>query len=818
MADSTAFRSAAVKLLLPLFLAGILFPLDGGELEIVRDGTSSYAIVVPEKASVNLDREYRNAAMLLKRLIKRRTGADLPVLSENEMEPGQKALFVGRTDAAIESGAEKETWSLNEYRMKADVKGNLFLLGDDEDPAPEKRTDFHGLRLGSVKAVLEFAKKFVEADYLYPGEAGIFVPRSETLTVPDDLDITAVPYTRFGIGRGMEIYYSLANDKLPASWYRCHGGHSHIPAVPRAEYSESHPEYFAIVGGKRDGYHIPQYCLSNPEVQELIYRHLLSSLDQPGVQEAQLGQTDGFRGCECENCREFYRDGMGEALWKLHLGMAERLLKDRPGKRVRILAYGPTFDPPVFTKIFPENVSVTIAHADEEQLKKWSECKVPGGFDAYLYNWGEYHTEGLTPTLSLNQAKEQTARLRKYGINALYFCGLTELPGLNMPVVTWYLRAFAGDGTAPEVFLRSFCEKAFGAESAPFMEKFYTLLYSRIDAFAPGKEDYTDPGKAVMARSVFAPNIALLHKRYPEEVLQELDALLRKGEENASNGRDLLERARLEFEYLKLTAGGCNAFYDYHKNPGQEEFERLAKLIIARKKFILSLPAYPAGKELYLKPKGVFPTLGICTVETVLANGDLGAPLAAPFNWDVEYFLEKKMRPSGRILKAGDPEWQQMIDVMGNGKNTYVKEHPVFVRCRVEGENLIVEMRFDDLEKSGENGVIWVRIQKDAESPRYTLSGSPFGQRMGFIGAVSPDGETVREHPVKCRRIEAEGQSPMTEIAIPLALFGGPAEPGEKRFIDFNFHKGKSGTYTWEYNINLLNWRHRYTGIGTIEF
>ena len=44
-----------------------------------------------------------------------------------------------------------------------------------------------------------------------------------------------------------------------------------------------------------------------------------------------------------------------------------------------------------------------------------------------------------------------------------------------------------------------------------------------------------------------------------------------------------------------------------------------------------------------------------------------------------------------------------------------------------------------------------------------------------------------------------------------------PVKPGEKHFIDFNFHY-KGQAYTWEYNINLLNWRHRYTGIGTVEF
>lgn len=810
----TISKKATAGLLLPFLLAGSLFSLGGADLEVVGGQKSSYAIVVPEKASLNLAREYRNAAMLLKRLIRRRTGANLPVLSESKMSPGRKAIFIGRTAAALKSGAEKKTWGLNEYRMKTD-KGNIFLLGDDADPFPDRAAGFHSLRLGSVKATIEFAKRFVGADFLYPGETGIFVPRSASLAVPDDLDVAVVPYARFGIARSMEQYYSLANDKFPAHWYRCHGGHSHNPAIPRAKYAKTHPEYFAIVNGKRDGYHIPQYCLSNPEVQELIYRHVLSSLDRPGVQETQLAQTDGFRGCACEKCKEFYKDGMGEALWKLHLGMAKRLLKDRPGKGVRIMAYYPAAAPPKFTKVFPENVAVTIAGPSEELLKKWSACKVPRGFDAYLYNWGEYHTEGFTPTFTLKKAQKQTARLRKYGVNGLYFCGLTELPGLNMPVVTYYLRAFAGDKTSPEAFLRSFCEKAFGAKSAPFMEKFYTLLYYRIDSSAPVKEDYTDPGKKVMARSVFAPNIALLHQRYPDKVLQELDELLKKGMENAASGKDLLERARLEFDYLKLTAGGCNAFYDYHKNPGQEEFERLAKLIVARKKFILALPVDKKTK--LLKPKGHLFTISLVPVEMVLANGRMRGALAAPFNWDVEYYLEKKMRPSGRILKAGDPEWQQMIDVMGNGKNTYVKEHPVFVRCRVEGENLIVEMRFDNLEKSGKKGAIWVRIQKDAASPRYSLGGSPFAPTMGFLGAVTPDKETIRKYPVKCRRIEAEGKSPVTEMTIPLALFGGPVKPGEKRFIDFNFHY-KGQVYTWEYNINLLTWRHRYTGIGTLEF
>ena len=822
----------AAKTLFLLLLVALLPILRGGELELVNGSKTSYAIAFAESTSPNLTSQYRNAAELLKELIGKRTGVTLTVVPEKSLKPVTPAIYVGPGTAATARGMVKTAWALNEYRLKAD-KGDIFLVGDDSDPLPSEKQGFLRLRLGSVKALLEFTKRFVEADFLWPDKEGFYVPSSEKLVVPDNLDITAVPFTRFAIGRSTEPYYAMANDMLPAPWYRCHGGHSHIPAIPPAKYLESHLEYFAVVNGKRNGYaSIPQYCLSNPEVQALIYQELLDSLDRPGVQETQLAQTDGFRACECDNCKEFFKPGAGEALWKLHLGMAERLLKDRPGKSVRIIAYGPTVNPPAFTKVFPQNVSVTLAagrRLTEEFLRKWQECTVPLGFDVYLYNWGEYHVEGLTPTFSLKQAQAQTALFRRFGINALYFCGLTELPGMNSPVVTYYLRSFAGNTTSPEAFLKSFCEKSFGAEAASFMEHFYTLLYSRIDLPDDVKEDYTMPGAQKPSPSVFAPNVALLHRRYPDEVLQKLDTLLKNAEEKATGGKKLLERARLELDYLKLTAGACNAFYAYHATPTQEVFERLAKLIVERKQFVNALPTALIGGKPYMKGNLYLPTLGHFPVELVMDNGRLGAPLKAPFTWDVEYYLEKHIRPSGRVLKAGDAEWQQMLDVFGNGKNAYIKEHPVFVRCHVEGDNLIAEMRYDNLETDVKRGTIWVRLQKDEASPRYRVWCSAFGgdiaiavrtkvqEGNNYDDKYENNAELLKKCPVKSQFIANEGESPFTRITIPMELFGGPAQPGEKRFIDFNFHFKKE-IYTWEYNLNLLNWRHRYTSIGTLEF
>jgi hypothetical protein len=137
---------------------------------------------------------------------------------------------------------------------------------------------------------------------------------------------------------------------------------------------------------------------------------------------------------------------------------------------------------------------------------------------------------------------------------------------------------------------------------------------------------------------------------------------------------------------------------------------------------------------------------------------------------------------------------------------------------------------FEDIDgQEFQKGTIEIRLQKDEKSPRYRIWGSSLGGAAGIHlrtkiqqGNDYSDSWDLRwagakQHKVMMKRISKPGESPVTEIRIPLALFGGPAVKGEKRMIDFVFHV-KKYCYTWEYNINLLNWRHRYTSIGTLEF
>ena len=119
-------------------------------------------------------------------------------------------------------------------------------------------------------------------------------------------------------------------------------------------------------------------------MQELIVDALKRRMDE-GYEVVELGQNDGWQFCECEKCKAMGGPGaeyIGEKLWRLHRDIAERLLKERPGKSVLIICYSATLKPPKTFRKFPANVMIELCHVSPEQLEEWKGYEVPLGFTA----------------------------------------------------------------------------------------------------------------------------------------------------------------------------------------------------------------------------------------------------------------------------------------------------------------------------------------------------------------------------------------------------------------------------------------------------
>jgi hypothetical protein len=121
--------------------------------------------------------------------------------------------------------------------------------------------------------------------------------------------------------------------------------HSFHWLVPFSKYGEEHPEYYALVDGKRDtdthggG---PQLCVTNQEVIKIAAESAIRYIEgHPGIKNVSVSQADTARYCRCDRCEEInQREGspMGSNLAFVN-AVAELVEKAHPDVKIGTLAY-----------------------------------------------------------------------------------------------------------------------------------------------------------------------------------------------------------------------------------------------------------------------------------------------------------------------------------------------------------------------------------------------------------------------------------------------------------------------------------------------
>ena len=639
------------------------------ELSLLSEGASPYQIVVPDSLpSPALTESLHETARLLRTAFQA-NGADVPVVSETQRDPAKPAIFLGDTRFAREHGLDPtqlRDWS---YLQRA-VGRDLILAGHDH-PARgttenERRPNWD--RVATAKAVADFARQFMGVRFLYPeippyqgvnaaakidllASPGIeFLPLT-SMTVPGDLDVQKTPLLRVNTshpaGGG---FYDLAQNRFPRV-DEVFGGHTWQRAVPPEKYWDSHPEYFALISGSRlkpEGGGA-QYCLSNPEVRELIHRDLASWLDR-GYASVDLGQPDGFRECQCAECEKLYGTGKdwSEKIWIFNREAAERLEKSHPGKDVTMMSYILTAKPPkTFTK-FPSNTCVMLTGTNEEDIAPWRDIEVPRGFTGYLYNWCPNLGTRYTPMRTPGFVETQVRRLAANRIQSLYRDGPGQLFGLEGPVYYVMGRMFDDpEHLSAKDLLPEFCEAAFGNKSAAFyMRSFYDQLYHAIALYSDHIGTRCDvwtyqplPGEGRPRKTVQDP-FQLISFLYPPNLLASLDADLSLAEKQATTvkSKTRLALVRTEFDYLRHFAKVVHLHQAWMMVPDGASQERLLDAIDARNAFIDSLydkrgNGVSSGNWSHV----LFPFAGHNAAHLRLAHDGYQEPYANTcFNWDTK--------------------------------------------------------------------------------------------------------------------------------------------------------------------------------------
>ncbi len=653
----------------PLLLLLASFILVGGnaqadELVLAADGKSIYQIIVPAKVpSPAIGDCLQQTARLLQTALKA-NGFEVPVVSEDKRAPAKPGLYLGNTALARANGID--VTELKGWGYVHKVVGRDVLIAGHDHPAPSpqkgKRPRSGWDKVGTAKGVTDFLREYAGTRFLYPdlrpwssvrdaakvdllkSPAFEFLPM-EKIVIPADLNVQKTPTIKFNVAyprRGS--FYDIANNRFPLV-DDVFGGHTYGRAVPLDEYKETHPEYFALVGGQRLTTGRGQYCVSNPEFQKLVYQDLLHWLDL-GYESVDLGQPDGFRACQCKPCNKLYDTGAdwSEKLWIFHRWLAERVLKARPGKFVTMMSYILTEKPPKTFKTFPKNTRIMWCGTNEKDIAPWRAYEVPGGFTSYLYNWTANLSSRYTPMRTPLTVEAQAKRLHRAKVQSIYRDGPGALNGLEGPVYYIMGRMFDDpENTQAKFLMHEFCGAAFG-NSAGAMLRFYDALYHAVEPYSQffGTRDpaWTYRNIYGQGRKMLADPLRFLGFLYTPKLLASMEKQLVLAEKSTSTDKvkARLALVRREFNYLRSLAKVVHLYHAYQIQPDLVSRDRLLDAIDARNAEIDSY----FGQRSRVKPLAnwdylTFPPPGHDANHLRLKYNRYQEPFAeSVFNWDTK--------------------------------------------------------------------------------------------------------------------------------------------------------------------------------------
>lgn len=444
--------------LLPVIVllgAAVAFTASG--FDLVRDSVPRSDIVIP----ANAVRRVRLAAEELQSHIRQISGATLPIVDS----PGAKMschVYVGESAHTKKLGIRVDGLKPDGFKVVSgpnwlvllgrDYKGPVRFIPDCPSRAARpkarkawqeytgekwefpsaasfkmysKELDFWAYReTGTLFAVYEFLEDLGVRWYM-PYEHGTVLPKLKTISV-GRLNLTREPefedrslfFSRPFMDPEGTLWFKRLKLGKPRPFWR---GHANLYAILKYQ-KETHPEYFAVINGKRDfaackGYGRP--CLTNPGLIAAVVKYGRMFFDKyPDEPCFPVMPPDSFSAmCECKTCAPYatpkrgYPGKMSDYVWAYVDRVAREIEKTHPGKYIHCCAYGSYLLPPLRIDKMNRNVAVTQCQRrnsnwDPEARKQriavreaWLK-KLPSG-KFFIWDYYLFHRDHVLPGIPI---------------------------------------------------------------------------------------------------------------------------------------------------------------------------------------------------------------------------------------------------------------------------------------------------------------------------------------------------------------------------------------------------------------------------------
>lgn len=519
------------------------------------------------------------------------TGKEMPLVTGKANAGEGKHFYVG---SGLWSEQDARVTKLgSEGYLMAQVADGLLLTG--AGPNTLKTT-------GVGHAVSLFLEKYCGVRWLWPGAGGtVFPDKDATKIVIGNLDVSSEPaLRRRKLWYAYDKYYTpQARDELDV-WFqrtrqgdqlRANFGHAWASIIPAKTYFEAHPDWFALVDGKRVQV---QLCTSTPALRDEFFKRLL---ELPGNQKLDIlsvSANDGYGFCECPLCRA--KGDINDAYWDFVNDIATRVSKARPELGVGTLAYTFSRKPPAKIGKLPSNVNLSMTAYSTQLLRPEGQAD----YDTFLAGW---KTKGIKIVM------------REYW-GAHYWLDLPVLygPEIGREITQTYQAGMVGaygecgknfSTQAPNTYLLT--HMLWEPESDPqhWLDEFYAAFGPAGDPVKKYFETYQNAvAKTWRERKyggTYVETVASFPVMFSPEVIKQAGEHLTEADKLAGNDGALKERLaflRVGYDYTALMAE-LLGLYDKLGRSGfpLEAFEWEATARASRKH--LNSSSFSEGREFF---------------------------------------------------------------------------------------------------------------------------------------------------------------------------------------------------------------------------
>jgi len=518
-------------------------------LVLVNQGKSAYSIVLSESASPSEQR----AAGEFQRFIEEMSGARIPIITDANESPGELVL-VGDSKRLQKLGLHIPYDRLGAEGFVLLTEGEHLIIAG-------------GKQRGTMYGVYTFLDKL--GCRWFTTEVSV-IPKKPTLII-EPLNEWQKPAFEY-----REPFFTEAADKDWAARNRVNGSfqrldestggkvsyypfvHSFYSLLPPQQYFHDHPEYYALVDGKRRG-DDAQLCLTNPDVLRLAIQTVLKWIEQhPEASILSVSQNDTQGWCECENCQRVEAEEGGAhsgPILRFVNAVATEVGKTHPDKLIDTLAYWYSEPPPLSVRPVPNvrirlcPIGVCEGHAYDRcahdryflnNLQAWAKITDQLYIWHYVTNFAHY----LAPFPDFDELAADIPMYKQHGVVGIFLEG-DAAPGgggENAELRSYVMaRLLWNPNVEADKALKEFLAAYYGA-AARSMLAYQDLLHRQVEMPPNGKGHhmwiYTRPG---------APYLS-------QEFLAESTKLLSEAESEAADEatRRRVQKARLSIDYVRL--------------------------------------------------------------------------------------------------------------------------------------------------------------------------------------------------------------------------------------------------------------------------